>query len=386
MPKIAINMLYLDDTMNSGVGKHIEDILGGLLALNTADTYYLLMQHSFYEQYFAKSIIGKRVKDNSSVKIIKCSEGKFFRAIFARLGKNEWFAQQLMIHQVILRYFLKKHSIDLVFTPFHNSVNYVYTGIPTVTVLHDLFYLNFPVHSRNWRRKMFEFYLSKKHEAMIKKATVVVTLSDYSKSDIFRHFPGVEKEKIMVIPNAVIRSVHKEKSSRINRPYLLCVGTHGVHKNQITLLSAFRLIRNQIAQSLVLLGDEAEKTADIISFIEDNNLEDRVLIIKNIADAERNWLYANTDLYVSPSLHEGFGRTPIEAAMHGAMVLTSRETSLPEVTMDLLNYYEPATDENALAEKILYLLANPNPEEKRKEIAETYKDAYSVRYRSPIPL
>lgn len=64
----------------------------------------------------------------------------------------------------------------------------------------------------------------------------------------------------------------------------------------------------------------------------------------------------NARIFVNTSRFEGFGRTPIEAAMHGVPVLTSRETSLGEVTQDLLEYYDPADNVDKLAEKIKLIL------------------------------
>lgn len=59
--------------------------------------------------------------------------------------------------------------------------------------------------------------------------------------------------------------------------------------------------------------------------------------------------YQFADLFIHPSLLEGFGYPPIEAAIHKTPVLTTKETALYESTMGILNYYEPATDSQALA-------------------------------------
>jgi glycosyltransferase involved in cell wall biosynthesis len=78
-------------------------------------------------------------------------------------------------------------------------------------------------------------------------------------------------------------------------------------------------------------------------------------------------------------LHEGFGRTPIEAALHEIPVISSRCDSLPEATMEMLDYYEPPCDFNVLAVKIMEVLSRKNDVERLKQIAEKYKINYSCR-------
>lgn len=116
----------------------------------------------------------------------------------------------------------------------------------------------------------------------------------------------------------------------------------------------------------------------IREYIAAGKMEDRVVILgSDLSDDERNGLLAGADLFVSPSLFEGFGRTPVEAAMLEIPVLTTRETSLPEATMELVHYYEPARDENALAEAILSVFSSPQSPEQRREIARILREQYA---------
>ena len=77
------------------------------------------------------------------------------------------------------------------------------------------------------------------------------------------------------------------------------------------------------------------------------------------------------------SLREGFGYTPIEAALCKVPVICSRCEALPYSTQGLLNYYEPAKDYKALACKIDEVLNNPPSEQQLEKIAEKYKKDYS---------
>lgn len=87
-------------------------------------------------------------------------------------------------------------------------------------------------------------------------------------------------------------------------------------------------------------------------------------------------MFYKADLFVTNSLQEGFGRTPVEAALCMVPVISTKETSLLEVTMNEVFYYENATDDEELAKKILEVLSNKPRKEKLKEIAEKLEEEY----------
>ena len=95
--------------------------------------------------------------------------------------------------------------------------------------------------------------------------------------------------------------------------------------------------------------------------------------------ANRNWLLKNEKLFVTPSLYEGFGRTPVEAAMCRVSVISTKETSLFDATMGLVNYVENAKDENELADLILEKITNPDSDGKLSEIAYKLKSEYTPK-------
>lgn len=371
--KIAVNMLYLEEHTRSGIGKHIEDILTGLDKINVLDEFYLIVRTKFYDEYFSMANAKRPFKN---VHVIIASESRLFECLKKIFGRYIYPLHGIYLNYLVLPRLLKNINPDLVFYPFNDSANNFSLKYPFVLVIHDLFYKNFSKRKRKMKSKIYDVYVNMKHEGMLKKSKHIIAISEFVKSDILKYFPWVQSRKITVIPNAVVASGGVVESEVIKKPFVLNVNDHGIHKNHHTLLKAFNILKNKIPHSLILLGGQREKTQEIIQYVEENGLNDKVFLISDISDSERNWLYTNTDLFISPSLHEGFGRTPIEAAMYGAMVLTSRETCLPEVTCNLLNYYEPATDENALAERIMELLQNPVPVKDRESIAKTYKELY----------
>lgn len=88
------------------------------------------------------------------------------------------------------------------------------------------------------------------------------------------------------------------------------------------------------------------------------------------------WLYVHADLFVTTSTHEGFGYTPIEAAICECPVISTRSESLPEVTCNLLNYYDPPESWKKLATVMSSLLKQKRDTRKLRSVSECFKNRY----------
>ena len=100
-------------------------------------------------------------------------------------------------------------------------------------------------------------------------------------------------------------------------------------------------------------------------------------LLEYLEREELRYVYENASLFVTTSLNEGFGNTPIEAAFYHCPVICSRCDSLPEVTMGLVDYYEPAMDENCLSEVIIETLSNPPSKARLRMVSDRFKEAYN---------
>lgn len=214
------------------------------------------------------------------------------------------------------------------------------------------------------------------------KADGVITISEYTRQDIIQFFPRVSADKIHAIHCTVapIELSQKPDDLKTERDYILNVNSIHQFKNPMTLIKAFEKIIYDIEYDLVLVGRQTDYWTETIKpYLLEHHLEGRIIRLENLEDSELRYLYENTKLFVTPSLHEGFGFTPVEAAIYGAPVISSKSESLPEATMGLVKYYEPATDENLLAKMMLAMLKNPPSPNELSRISETLKEEYSPR-------
>ena len=215
---------------------------------------------------------------------------------------------------------------------------------------------------------------------VIKRSDRLTTISAFVKEDVLKEYPFAEADKIQPVHCSVVVG-NPQEDSPLKEKYLLYVSSFLKHKNVITLVKAFNQVKNHIPHQLVIIGRTNDYWKENVApFIEENHLEPRIVHIANgVTDDELATWYKHADLFIHPSYMEGFGYPPIEAAILETPVLTTKETSLEEVTMGLLNYYEPATDEKALAKQIITVLQNKLSVERLKEISETYKKEYNYQ-------
>lgn len=163
------------------------------------------------------------------------------------------------------------------------------------------------------------------------------------------------------------------------RPYILDVNRFYKMKNAETLIRAFSLIKNRIPHYLYLKGDNYYQIDELQDLVKMLDVEDRVIFDRtHRTEGEIRYLYSHTDLFVSPSLVEGFGWTPIEAAIMGAPVLVSDINVLKEVTCGKVPTFDPYSPED-LAEKMLMILKNPPSRESREELSRFYQEKYSLK-------
>lgn len=302
--------------------------------------------------------------------------------------RKYYYDPRLLIVPYTMKRAINNSGCDAVFFTTDGS-NYVKhkLKVPSIVEINDLKWLKEDTKNGEMSLKSFALRMLrgdnyKRYKNTIERASLITTISQYTKDDLLRFFPETPKDKVHVIYLSVpeIKTSKKPEGIEEGEKFILNVNTIQPFKNPLTLLKAFALLKNQYEGKLVLVGRTSDYWTNVlVPFIMENHLGNRVIHLQNLDETELRYLYENADLFVTPSLREGFGFTPVEAAIYGSPVVSSCSESLPEATMGMVKYYEPATDENALKKAMAEVLAAPPSDSKRREISKTFLERYTAR-------
>jgi glycosyltransferase involved in cell wall biosynthesis len=249
-------------------------------------------------------------------------------------------------------------GIDL----FHGTANALPLRVagPAVVTIHDLAFLRWPETVSRKRKQ----YLTWAVGQAARRATRIIAVSNSGRDEIIERL-DVPADRIHVTPLGVDSSFHplypaEQAAFRelvgLERPYLLAVGTLEPRKNLPALIRAFRKLLPAIPHDLVLIGAEGWLTEEIHRTIADPRLAGRIKLTGFVPpEGLPNW-YGAADLFVIPSLHEGFGLTLLEALACAVPAVSSNAGSLPEVAGDAALLVEPSDE--ALADGIKRLLGD----------------------------
>lgn len=254
------------------------------------------------------------------------------------------------------------HSPDFVLPPVRHA--------RTMLTVHDLSFMRYPqCADANLRA-----YLNQVVPRSVRRADLVLADSQSTKDDL-AELLGVEPKKIEVVYPGVEerfrpiedQTLLKEVRERYNLPprFILGLGTLQPRKNFTRLIEAFasgqvgKYASEQVDKwaslHLVIAGGKGWLYEDIFATVERLGLEEKVLFPGFVADADLPALYNLAELFVFPSLYEGFGLPPLEAMACGRPVVTSNASSLPEV-MGEAGLMVEATDVEGLAEAMQRVL------------------------------
>jgi glycosyltransferase involved in cell wall biosynthesis len=142
------------------------------------------------------------------------------------------------------------------------------------------------------------------------------------------------------------------------KQFLMYVGRATPHKNLRRLVEAFEILKkNHPDLMLALAGKIDANYHRLEGYVTSKRMADSIVFTDAVSEGELKWLYMNTAAYVFPSLSEGFGLPPLEAMIHGAPVISSDATCLPEISGNAAYYFNP-TSTFDVASKISNVLSS----------------------------
>jgi glycosyltransferase involved in cell wall biosynthesis len=319
---LCVDLRWID---SSGVGVYIKGIMPGIVEL-LDDV----------------SIVG--LGDRSRLEGFSWSHAPNVRLVNCRAARYS------LAEQVQLPFSIPRET-DLFFSPYY-TIPLFYRGSFAVTV-HDLGHLVIPEIVRDSRKRLYARIMFR---ALRRRASVIFTVSNFSKAELLRLTTGPSEDNI--VPTQLGVSEEWYGAARLpslrSRPYFVHVGNVKPYKNLGRLVEAFLRVRDQIPHDLVIVGQkEGMITGESVKFFERvREAGERIHLTDFVPYAELLSLVGHADALVMPSLYEGFGLPPVEAMAAGIPVVVSQAASLPETCGDAALYFDPL-DVDDIADKLI---------------------------------
>lgn len=246
------------------------------------------------------------------------------------------------------------HPVDALFIPAHTAP--IIHPRKTIVTIHGLEY-EFCPQAYSFLERLY-MRLSIRYSCLV--ASTLIAVSENTKSDLMKLY-GVPELKIRVVYEGYENSyqVSDTKYKIPDTKYILFIGRLEERKNVVRIIEAFGILKEkyQIPHQLVLAGKPGYGYESIRYKIQNTRYKQDIRELGYISEEEKWALLRGADVFVFPSLYEGFGIPVLEAQSVGTPVVTSNTSSLPEVGGDGAVYVDPQSSET-IAEGIQEVLSD----------------------------
>ena len=266
---------------------------------------------------------------------------------------------------------LRRTSVDVFHSPYFWAP--LILSCPLITTVHDMIFDRYPEYIPGRRFSLPYKIMSR---LTLLKSRSVIAVSEATRRDIleFTHTPSHKAVTVLSgVESAFTIPVTEQERAQVRvkyslpDSYILALGARRPHKNIQRLVSAFSHAATDIPHALVLVGAIDNRFFDdASSAIMQLKQVGRVIEIAQVDEADLRALYAAADMFIQPSIIEGFGLPVIEALACGCPVACSNTSSLPEVAGDAAIFFDPLS-EAEMADAIRCMLTSP---ELRKQLSQ----------------
>jgi glycosyltransferase involved in cell wall biosynthesis len=274
---------------------------------------------------------------------------------------------------------LSNKNIDIVVEPAHFGPFNLPSKIKRVTVIHDMTVFLLPeyhVWSSQFLQRMFL-------PRILKKADQIITNSNNTTVDLVKFFPDVKNKTTSILLGKDLSFKPQIKNDvllnyNIKQPYILFVGTLEPRKNVSTLIKAFDKFKDQtgLQHQLILIGKKGWKSDSIFDSIDQSPYKKEIIWLGYVPKVELPVFYSMAEVFVYPSIYEGFGLPILEAMACGTPVITSKESSLPEIGDSSVSYINPDSIEQ-LTSQIIVLCSDSQKREKYSQLGKEQAAKFS---------
>ncbi len=246
--------------------------------------------------------------------------------------------------QLRVSYEMFRNKPDVLFVPA-SALPLIHPN--SVITIHDIAWIHFPEAFTGFMKT----YLNFSTFQAVTNAKKIIAVSEATKNDLIKKY-RLNSTKIVVVPHGYesspkdFNNLSDEIRNQLPEKYVLFLSTLQPRKNLEKLITAFRLLKEEnpdLPHKLVVVGKPGWKFEQILRTIDEN--KDIVVYLKHISDSDRWPVYNKADVFVYPSLYEGFGMPLLEAFECEVPAAVANNSSLPEVGGDAALYFDPNSEE-----------------------------------------
>lgn len=367
MRKIAIDLTWVRHKKVGGTESCVRNLLDGFTKVDTEGIVFVLLL----------------TKDNAeSFKEFK--RFKCFECVVCNVNSENQ-KERVMWQNLKMGKMLRDMNIDTCLEPVYGKPFIGTKRIKFITTIHDLQAKHYPQYFSKGRVA----WMKASWKNAVESSEKIIAISEYVKNDIVDTY-HISPDKVQVIYDAIVLDTETCASDEKlidfgveKRKYYYTVSSLFLHKNLKTAVLAISELKKRNSEHfypLVVSGIGGRKRNELDQLIAENGLQEDIIFTPFVENAERNMLYKNCRAFIFSSIFEGFGMPPIEAMAMGTPVLTTRCTSLEEVTGGLLNYVDDPMDCKEWARKLEGELTIPSGIEIERLLARYNGDTIAKDY------
>ena len=330
----------------AGPGRYAKNIVNSLEKIDQINRYIVFLRKAGFEQYTP-------------------SNPNFVKV----LADYKWYTFDEQIRFLISIY---KQKIDLLYVP-HFNIPVLYVG-KLVTAIPDIIMHTFSTEEGTTLPPLYFKFKKFVYKVVVAWAVIrskkVIVPSNTVKEDFLKVFPFARAEKFAIAYEGIDPDFSKSPSEtetvmakyEISKPFLLYVGSMYKHKNVETLIEAYKILKTRFGYNghLVLIGKKDHFSNTLFEKIDQEGLRSDIIMPGqkwHVTDNEVVVFRKEAQMYVFPSLKEGFSLTPLEGMCHGLAAVISDIPCHREIYGNCVQYFDPNNVED-VADKVYELLVN----------------------------